>query len=244
MNILVIQNHDRAPIGSLGDALTERGAILTTWQPSHQPTCPQHEYAGLIILGGYMNAYEDDQFPHLGQVVRLIRQFHAVGKPIMGICLGAQLVARAFGSPVYPAPTPEIGFVPMQVTDSGASEPWLQHMPSDFKLMQWHFDTFDLPKEAALLLTNGVCAHQAYRIGANVYGFQCHLEITAAIAHQWLAAKNDWVKTHYPQIDQQVTEQLEIYGETSIQFADAVAQDWLNHVRKSEDNCDRTSHRL
>ncbi|MGK7888107.1 MAG: type 1 glutamine amidotransferase [Leptolyngbyaceae cyanobacterium] len=236
MNILVIQNHDRAPIGSLGDALTRGGATLTYWQPRDQSIesgrdSPRGEYAGLIILGGYMNANEDDRFPHLPQVVTLIRQFYAAHKPIMGSCLGAQLIARAFGSPVYPAPTPEIGFVPIHVVTSNPSEPWLQDLPPDVKLMQWHFDTFDLPKVATLLMTNEVCPNQAYRIGTNVYGFQFHLEITAAIAHRWLAKKNDWITTHHPQIEQQVREQLATHGDASIQFADAVAQHWLKHVQ-------------
>ncbi|MEB3233274.1 MAG: type 1 glutamine amidotransferase [Leptolyngbyaceae bacterium] len=234
MNILVVQNHDRAPIGSLGDALRRRGATLTTWQPLHQTPCPTGEYAGLIILGGYMNAYEDDQFPHLRQVVEQIRQFYAANKPIMGICLGAQLIARAFDCPVYPAPTPELGFSAVRVVDGPSPEPWLRTLPADFKLMHWHFDTFDLPQEATLLMTNEVCANQAYRIGSNVYGFQFHLEITAAIAHQWLihARGNNWITTHHPDIEAQVTEQLTAYGPTSRQFTDAVAQDWLNQVHQ------------
>ncbi|MEO1523419.1 MAG: gamma-glutamyl-gamma-aminobutyrate hydrolase family protein [Cyanobacteria bacterium J06633_2] len=234
MDILVVQNSTLDPIGVLGNHLVHRGAQLFTWLPETQ-TNPangfaESNYAGLVVLGGPMNAHEDEKFPHLQQTVNLIHQFHAANKPIMGICLGAQLVARAFGSQVYPHHVPELGFSPLRVIEAGTQEPWLQNIPENLHLMQWHFDTFDLPTQATLLMTNDICSHQAYRIGSTVYGFQFHLEVTPDMVLSWLAAKQDWIDTHHPGLDQQIKSQLQVYAQSSDQFAEAVAQYWLDLI--------------
>ncbi|MGC1305675.1 MAG: type 1 glutamine amidotransferase [Phormidesmis sp.] len=228
MDILVIQSSTLDPIGVLGEHLIEQGADLFTWLPEKQPAPPTKDYAGLIVLGGPMNAHEDSKFFHLRKTVDLIQQFHAQNKPIMGICLGAQLIARAFGSQVYPHTVPELGFSPVSVASSTATEPWLANCPTDLHLMQWHFDTFDLPAEATLLMTNAICKHQAYRIGANVYGFQFHLEVTPEIVLSWLAMKNAWIEANYPHLEQQLRAQVTTYAQPSAQFAKEVAIAWLN----------------
>ncbi len=227
VKILVVQNSIRDPIGVLGDQLVKLGAALTIWLPEKQTMLPDGDFAGLIILGGHMNAHEDDKYPHLRQVVELIHQFHAENKPIMGVCLGSQLIARAFGSQVYPHSTPELGFSPLKVVESPTTEVWLQNCPADLHIMQWHFDTFDLPVQATLLMTNYRCKHQAYRIGTNVYGFQFHLEVTPDIIADWLAAKSDWINAHYPNLDQEIQEQIKQYADGAAAFAEQVAEDWL-----------------
>lgn len=231
MNILVVQNNDHDPIGVLGEHLEKLGAQLFIWLPEHQPAPPKSPdkitYTGLIILGGHMNAHEDEKFPYLAEVVRLIHQFYAEQKPIMGVCLGAQLIARAFGSQVYPHSVPELGFSAVRRVDCTAKESWLQNFPDELQVMHWHFDTFDLPTEATLLLTNNVCKHQAYRIGTHVYGFQFHFEVTPEIVMQWLSTKNDWIKANYPHLDSQIQAQLQAYAQASAQFAEQVATDWI-----------------
>lgn len=239
MNILVIQNSEIDPIGVLGEALVSQGAQLCTWLPEQHPTGPEGDYAGLVILGGHMNAHEDEKYPHLPEVVRLIRQFYAENKPIMGVCLGAQLIARAFGSKVSAHTVPELGFSPIKVTDavragSGSasfSEPWLSAQATEnLHIMQWHFDSFDLPPQADLLMTNPICKHQAYRIGRNIYGFQFHLEVTPEIVNAWLAAKQDWIAANRPGLDQQIKQQIEDYSQQSMQFANSVAKAWIQLV--------------
>lgn len=229
MNILVIQNSDLDPIGILGEQLTTLGARLYTWLPQHQAAPPSGDYAGLIILGGPMNAHEDDKFPHLRETVRLIHQFHSEDKPIMGICLGAQLIARTFGSQVSPHRQPELGFAPLTILDA-ATEPWLRDCPDDLHIMQWHFDTFDLPPDATLLITNDACSHQAYRIGDTIYGFQFHFEVTPDVVLSWLAAKSEWIAANYPQLDEQIKHQLARHYPASAAFAARVAQGWLGLV--------------
>ncbi|MEM6449975.1 MAG: type 1 glutamine amidotransferase [Cyanobacteria bacterium P01_D01_bin.105] len=227
MNILVIQHSDLDPIGILGEHLAALGATLCTWLPLHQSAPPAANYAGLIVLGGSMNAHEDEQFPHLRETVGLIHQFHREGKPIMGICLGAQLIARAFGSQVSPHTQPELGFSPVSTLDE-ATESWLGSHPNPLHVMQWHFDTFALPPEATLLMRNNVCPHQAYRIGNNIYGFQFHFEVTPEIVLSWLAEENTWIADNYPNLTEVVEQQLTRYYADSAAFAARVAKGWLS----------------
>jgi len=238
MNILVVQNSSLDPIGVLGEHLTQLGAQLHVWLAEEHPYPSKHplgyEYDGLIILGGPMNAHEDEKFSHLADVVGLIHQFHAEHKPIMGICLCAQLIARAFGSQVYPHSEPELGFSPVYAVNhalaTAPAEPWLKDFTQPLQplqVMQWHFDTFDLPAEATLLMTNDACKYQAYRIGRNIYGFQFHFEVTPEIVMSWMAMKNDWIEANYPNLDAQIAAQVQQYGQQSAQFAQSVAQYWI-----------------
>lgn len=229
MDILVIQHVEADPVGILGRYLEVKGAWLHTWLVPQCPTPPQGSYDGLIILGGPMNACEDRNFPHLARVVELIRQFRREGKPVLGICLGAQLIARAFGSKVYQNDIPELGFTPLFPT-SEADEPWLHDYPAGMPMMQWHFDTFDLPTEARLLLTNGVCRNQAFRLGTNIYGLQFHPEVTPEIVMNWMAFKTDWIEANYPHLFEQLRDQLVMHWVQSAQFTEKLANAWYDQV--------------
>ncbi len=233
MDILVIQSSELDPIGLLGEFLEAKGATLHPWLPLQQPQIPvASDYQSLIVLGGSMHAGDDSGFPHLRQVVELIHQFHAAQKPIMGICLGAQLIARTFGARVYQHTAPELGFTPVNIHPN-VTQPWLKCLPPQLHLMQWHFDTFDLPPGATLLMSNQTCRHQAYCIGPNIYGFQFHLEVTPAIVKDWLADKNDWIETNYPNLDKTVLQQLNDHWSTSTCFANVLVTEWIALIKRS-----------
>lgn len=229
MDILVVQHVEADPVGILGRYLEVKGAWLHTWLVPQRSTPPQGQYDGLIVLGGPMNACEDETFPHLGQVTELIRQFHRQGKPVLGICLGAQLIARAFGGRVYQNDVPELGFTPLFPAET-AEEPWLQDYLPGMPMMQWHFDTFDLPPDATLLLTNSVCKNQAFKIGSHTYALQFHPEVTPEIVMNWIAFKTDWIEAHYPHLFEQLREQLVTYWAQSAQFTEKLADAWYDQV--------------
>ncbi|MBP2301372.1 glutamine amidotransferase [Azospirillum picis] len=138
----------------------------------------------LVVLGGPVGAYEDDRYPFLADELRLLERRLAAGLPTLGICLGAQLMARALGARVYPGPGKEIGWAPLALTEAGRASP-LAHLDGA-AVLHWHGDTFDLPAGAELLASTDLCAHQAFSLGRNALGLQFHGEVDGADIERWL----------------------------------------------------------
>lgn len=138
----------------------------------------------LVILGGPVGAYEEAAYPFLFQELRIIQERLQARRPVIGICLGAQLIARALGSRIYPGPKKEIGFAPIILTEAGK-----RSCLSAFDkapVLHWHGDTFDLPEGATLLASTPDCRNQAYSYGSNVIAFQFHPEGVATGFERWL----------------------------------------------------------
>jgi GMP synthase-like glutamine amidotransferase len=140
-------------------------------------------YAGLIFMGGPMSV--NDRLPYLEREMAWI--VDAVGRcqPVLGICLGAQLIAKALGGRVYKNPTREIGWFDIEFTPAAASDPLFGGVDPRETVLQWHGETFDLPTGAVLLAQSLACRHQAFRVEPNVYGLQFHLEATPAMIADW-----------------------------------------------------------
>jgi GMP synthase (glutamine-hydrolysing) len=143
------------------------------------------EAAGLIFMGGPMSA--NDALPYLEQEIRIMREAVRRRQPMLGVCLGAQLLAKALGAEVRRNPLPEVGWFEVQLTDVGASDPLLSAMNRTEIVLQWHGDTFDLPQGAVWLARSERCPNQAFRISPNIYGFQFHLEVTPEMIAEWCA---------------------------------------------------------
>ena len=143
-------------------------------------------YSGLIVLGGPMNCDQADRYPHLSTEIGVIREAIEDGKPVLGICLGAQLIARALGARVRKNPVKEIGWYELNPTAEGAGDPLCSRFGESQQIFQWHGDTFDIPHGAAHLATSPDCPNQAFRFKHNVYGFQFHLEVDEPMILRWL----------------------------------------------------------
>jgi GMP synthase (glutamine-hydrolysing) len=137
----------------------------------------------LVVLGGPIGAYEDDVYPWLKDEIAFIGARLAANKPTLGICLGAQLMARALGARVYPGPAKEIGWKPLTLTKEGES---LLAPFAGLPVLHWHGDTFDLPKAAENLAGTGICKHQAFRYGRHGLAFQFHPEAQEHGFERWL----------------------------------------------------------
>lgn len=147
---------------------------------------PVRSIAGLIVMGGPMGVYEADRYPFLKRERDYIRKVIDAKKPVLGICLGAQLVARALGARVYPNRKKEIGWYRVRLTPTGRKDPLMKGGPVSPWVFQWHGDTFDLPRGAHRLASSSLCKNQAFRFGAHVYGLQYHLEVDKAMVLEWL----------------------------------------------------------
>lgn len=168
-------------LGSMAPWLQRQGASITCTQfftDYHLPALDEIDL--LIVMGGPMSVNDEAEFPWLVEEKRYIRAAVAAGKPVLGICLGAQLIAAAHGANVYPNAEKEIGWLPIHAAENLPADAF--QFPASSTVFQWHGETFDLPANATLLASSPACRHQAFQLGRNAIALQFHLEILQASA--------------------------------------------------------------
>ena len=186
--VLVFQHVAAEPLGTLDPMLRNRGHRIRyvnfSRDPDAQPDVSR--YHALIVLGGPMMPDQTERFPHLKTEMRCIEEALKRHIPVLGICLGAQLLAYTLGAAVRPARGWEIGWYPLRPTALSAADPLFVNLIQPHPVFQWHGYTFDLPDGALHLASSDLCAHQAFRYGHNAYGFQFHLELDERLINRWL----------------------------------------------------------
>lgn len=150
-----------------------------------QPVPAAGDFDAWLVMGGPMNVDETDRYAFLGPERELLAELIAGDRPVLGICLGAQLVARAAGARVYAQRPKEIGLFTVEPTPAAAADPLFSLLTGPTEVFQWHGDTFDLPAGAVHLARSARFGHQAFRLGRRVYGVQFHIECNTDIARQW-----------------------------------------------------------
>jgi GMP synthase (glutamine-hydrolysing) len=186
--IFVLRHVPHENLGTLAAVFKRAGlpyAYLDVWKKSARFPSPAHLRA-LVIMGGPMGVYETAKHPFLRKELSFIKKYLRTGRPALGICLGAQLIARALGGRVYPNRWKEIGWYPLTLTKEGRQDPFFSRFPRRSQVFQWHGDTFDLPGKTALLARSPLCRHQGFRYRDNGYGLQFHLEVDTALVREWL----------------------------------------------------------
>lgn len=174
-------------MGSFATVLARRGIELRYLDAGVEDLAGLDPLAAelLIVLGGPIGACEDAGYPFLLDELRLLQRRLARDLPTLGICLGAQLMARALGARVFPGPAREIGWAPLTLTEAGRTSP-LAHLDGRLtSMLHWHGDTFDLPAGATLLASTALCRHQAFSVGRKVLAFQCHPEARTRDLERW-----------------------------------------------------------
>jgi len=186
--LLVFQHSAREPLGLLDPLLRRHGFRIRYMNFSRQPDLRPDvsRYNGLIVLGGPMNVDQADRFPHLNTEIAAIREALARDIPVLGICLGAQLLAAALGANVRPHTVREIGWYRLHPTSAAQSDPLCRHFDGSQHVFQWHAYTFDLPPGAVHLASTPTCPNQAFRHGDRAYGLQFHLEADEQLIRRWL----------------------------------------------------------
>lgn len=184
MRVLVLQHIACEPPGAYEDVLRERGAEIVRVELDEGQPIPEVSLDAIVAMGGPMSIYDEDEHPWLDDEKRLIRDAVTAGMPYWGACLGVQLLASALGGRVYEGPAPEVGLLPVRLTDEGRDDPVLGALPAEVLTLQWHGDTFDLPEGAVLLASSSDYRGQAFRY-RNAYGVQFHLEVSRSMVEQW-----------------------------------------------------------
>ena len=186
--LLVCQHVPHEILGTLNPLLKRAGfRIRYVNFGRHPDAVPSLErYDGLVVLGGPMSVNDDGRLPHLKTEMKLIEEALGKGIPVLGICLGAQLIAKVLGARVYPNDEKEIGWYDVRLTEASRRDPVLGRFRATEKIFQWHGDTFEIPVGAAHLAASEICANQAFRYQSNVYGLQFHLEVDEPMIRRWL----------------------------------------------------------
>ena len=189
MKAVIFQHMSSSAPGTILSVLQNRGIepriIFTASEDisDFDPLAPDL----LVVLGGAPGVYQSEEYPFLKDEAKVLEKRLAADKPTLGICLGAQLMAAALGQRVYRGDQgPEIGWHEIQLTEAGQSSMIAPYAKG--RVMQWHNDTFDLPKEATLLASSEKFRHQIYSVGRNAMAFQCHIEVTSKILADWFVS--------------------------------------------------------
>lgn len=201
-DVLVFQHVQHEPPGLIGDVLAERGHRLEI-KRSKRDALPERlpdRYGALVVMGGPQAVYERERNPWLPVELSYVRQAVERGVPVLGVCLGAQIMAEALGGRVFPgAAGREIGWDRITLTEAGRADPLcamlLEGQPApDCSVFQWHGDSFTLPPGAERLASSSRYPHQAFRVGASAYAFQFHFEVDAEMIAAWVERGGDYLR--------------------------------------------------
>jgi len=189
-------------------------------------------FSGLALMGGPMSV--NDDLPWIAPVIELIRDAVRRGLPVLGHCLGAQLMAKAFGAAVGPAPVKEIGWGRVEVADNAVAREWFGELQS-FEAFHWHGETFSIPPGATRVLGSALCANQGFALGKH-FGLQCHVEMTAAMVRSWCELGHDEIEASASSPAVQGPEQMQRDLERRIEAlhgpADALYGRWTERLSR------------
>lgn len=189
MRVAIIENTVVTHHGQVGVALHEAAALVDIYKPWLDGRLPAPDsFDALVSFGGEQNALADADHPYLPDLARLMVDTALSGKAVLGICLGSQVMARGAGAVNHIGTHVEHGWVQVDLTDEGRTDPVLGHLPPRFAIFQWHSDTFTLPEGAVHLATNATVPVQSYRIGRAGYATQFHFEASRAVVADMTAS--------------------------------------------------------
>ncbi|MBI5970021.1 MAG: gamma-glutamyl-gamma-aminobutyrate hydrolase family protein [Deltaproteobacteria bacterium] len=194
---LVIQHVRSEGLGIIAPLLAAAGLapdVIRVYKGEKPPRSIE-PYSALIVLGGPMGVYEEDVYPFIRDELRLIESALKNSTPMLGVCLGSQLLAKAAGAAVYKGKKKEIGWYDAALTKEGLSDGLLLGFPKRMRVFQWHGDTFDVPKDAVNLASTGLFPNQLIKVGRAAYGVQFHLEVTEAMIKDWLEVNSGELKS-------------------------------------------------
>jgi GMP synthase (glutamine-hydrolysing) len=185
VRVLSITHGASVPGGVFDEVVEASGHELERWVVPSSSAPPELErFAAVMVFGGSMHPDQDEEHPWLGSEASFLRNVLDEGVPALGVCLGAQLLARAAGAPVAPSAASEVGWLDVELTPEGREDPVLGSLPPRTEAFQWHHYTYEVPAGGTELARSEVCT-QAFRLG-RAWGVQFHAEVTASMIDAWL----------------------------------------------------------
>ncbi|MBA3910437.1 MAG: GMP synthase [Rhodobacter sp.] len=228
MRVAIVENSRITHHGLVGVALHEAAALIDIWKPWTGAALPTGvEADALVVFGGEQSATDDHTHPYLPDLAQLMAAYTAADRPVLGICLGSQVLARAFGAENHLGATPEFGWADVDLTEAGRRDPVLSAVPEAFPVFQWHSDTFTLPDGALHLASSAQARIQAFRIGRATYGTQFHFEASRAVVGDWLARFPDGIDRMAPGWAARHPELAETRGVVADAHGLALARAWV-----------------
>lgn len=229
MRVLVVQNYENTGLGQVGAALAEVGAEIDLRNAHHGDALPGDAdgHDAIVVLGGGQNALADDEYPYIPALLDLMRDFEAKDRSMLGICLGSQLMARAFGGENLIGTAPEFGWRQITLTEEAENDAVLGALPKDFSTFQWHDDTFTLPEGAVHLAANSAARNQAFRVGRAAYAFQFHFEADQALVRHWNATFPDLLSVRQPGWLERFEDEVATHGDKADEVGRALARAWV-----------------
>jgi len=215
MRVHWLQHADFEDLGCIAPWLAQQGAeVSCTRLQRGEALPPAAAFDWLIVMGGPMNIYEYEAYPWLRAEKALIREAVDAGKRLLGICLGAQLIADVLGGKVTRNAWSEIGWFDVVLNEAGRRSKFFGAFPQRFSAFHWHGDTFAIPPGAQGLMSSEACAHQAYEFDGRVAAIQFHLEVTAANAREWFEHERP-APARYVQAPEAILAELDRYAENN-----------------------------
>jgi GMP synthase-like glutamine amidotransferase len=213
MSVLIIKNTENEGPGTIEEFLKDKGMVfsIVDMNSCHAEIPDVKEHSHLVIMGGPMAVYNIDNHPFLHYEAALIRAFIKSDKPVLGICLGAQMIAYALSVDVFQGKTQEVGWYKVDLTEEGIKDETMASLAIDgtkqADVFQWHGDTFNLHKNAARLATSDTFENQAFRYKDHVYALQFHIEVTPEMIREWFENEEGH------DVEAMVNKALDIYPE-------------------------------
>jgi GMP synthase-like glutamine amidotransferase len=195
MSVLILKNVQHEGPGTIEDYLRNNGISYRIVDCTSEDIPDAPEFDTLVMMGGPMSVNQTESYPYLQKEINAAAAYMKSGKKVLGVCLGAQIMARALGAPVYAGAAAEIGWYDIELLDAGlrdrvmtqvALHPRAGDFWKRFKVFHWHGETFDIPEGAERLAGSALYPNQAFRYGKNSYAFQFHLEVTQDMIYDWL----------------------------------------------------------
>ena len=239
--ILIIKHVDVEGPGTIEEYFQNQGFELKTIELDKDDPLPR-DFNGIeavISMGGPMNVYEEDKYPFLRDEDFLLKRAIKEEIPFLGVCLGSQLIVKAYGAKVTKSPVKEVGWFKVRLENDGQQDPLFQGLDGEIDVFHWHEDMFEIPSSAKRLATADGCPNQAVKIGPCAYGLQFHVEVTEPIITDWC---ENYLKSSDPALVQKAKDMIATYQKKRAFFNKTAEKIYGNFEKIMESHKATRSH--